>query len=88
MSNQDHPVDRETLVEEFGEEHVEHTEWWAEEMGRVNSVREEILETVQNRDDVQLMKAGTSTSSDGRHEATFKIRVAGEPWDGGDDNAE
>ena len=86
--NEDHPVDRETLVEEFGEEEVEHTEWWSEEMDRVRSVREEILETVRDRDDVQLMKTGTSTSRDGRHETTFKLRVAGEPWNGGDDSDE
>ena len=85
MSDDDRPIDRSALIEEFGEQEVERQEWWADEMDRVGGVRDDILAAVRERDDVQLMKTGTSTSRDGRHEATFRLRIAGEPWDGESD---
>ena len=84
VNSTDTPIDREELVDEFGEDEVERQEWWSDEMSRVDDVRNEILDAVRDRDDVQLMRTGSSTSRDGRHEATFKLRIAGEPWNGGD----
>ena len=78
-------LSREDLVEEFGEEHVQHTEWWSEEMSRIDEVRDEIVSTVLGRDDVQLAKRGSHAERSGKHRASFEIVVAGEPWEGVDD---
>ena len=74
-------LDREERIEQFGERRVDHTEWWAEESGRVDEVVLEILDAIDDRDDVQLAKRGTSVSRTGEHDASFKLRIAGEPWE-------
>jgi len=74
-------IDREERVEMFGERHVDHTEWWASESGRVEEVVTEILDAVRDRDDVQLARRGTSVGRTGEHTASFELRIAGEPWE-------
>jgi hypothetical protein len=81
----DRPLSREERIEMFGEEKVEHTEWWSEETGRVDDVIQEIVTVVEDRDDVQLARRGSSVGRDGKHEARFRLVVAGEPWRGVED---
>ena len=62
----DDPLSREARIEEFGEQQVAHTEWWSDEMGRVDDVRADLLESIREREDCQLAKTGTSVDRDGR----------------------
>lgn len=78
-------LDRDALVEEFGEERVEHTEWWAAEMQRAREVRDAILAAIDDREDARVAKRGMSVSPDGRHEVRFTVDVAGEPFRASDD---
>jgi len=82
-SNAEHEagLDREERIEQFGERRVDHTQWWAEESGRVDEVVLDIVDAIDDRDDVQLAKRGTSVSRTGEHDASFKLRIAGEPWE-------
>ncbi|MGQ3723431.1 hypothetical protein [Natrialba aegyptia] len=80
MSDDDRPLSREERIEEFDEQQVDHTEWWAGELDRVDEVQGEILESIRERPDCRVAKRGTSTSRDGVHELTFTVSVVGEPW--------
>lgn len=77
---------REELIEQFGEEKVERMDWWQEEMNNLHAVQMNLLDAVLEREDVQIMKRGRSAKTDGRHEITFKLRVAGNPLEGHDDD--
>lgn len=73
---------REEMAERFGEEYVEHTEWWAEEMDFCRDKLHPLLEQVRNDPEMQLARHGTSTNSDGDHEVRLSFTVYGEPWEG------
>jgi len=77
----DRPLSREERIKLFSEEHVEHTEWWATEMGRVGDVMDELVREICQRDDVQLSRRGKEVGRDGEHTLKLRLKVAGEPWD-------
>ena len=83
MASEEHAdaVSREKRVDLFGERKVDHTEWWSEESGRVEEIVLDIIDTVEDRDDVQLAKRGSSVSRTGEHTASFELRIAGDPWE-------
>lgn len=74
-------LSREARIEAFGEEQVEHDEWWDHENDRVEEVLGEVTADVQERDDVQLIRRGVSVHQSGEHELRFRLAVAGEPWE-------
>lgn len=74
-------ISRERLVEEFGEEHVQRTEWWSTEMERTRTVDDTIIAAIDDRDDVRVVGRGHSVGSDGVHTVRFRLEIAGEPFE-------
>lgn len=78
---EDGPLSKEERIEVFGERKAEHAEWWAQEMGRVEEVRNDLVAVIENRDDTQLAKTGKSVGRSGEHTVRLEAKVAGEPWE-------
>jgi rRNA maturation endonuclease Nob1 len=74
-------LDRETLITEFSEAEIEHTEWWERELERAASVINELSAAVATRDDVMIASRSTSVAQNGVHEISLGLKVAGEPWE-------
>lgn len=81
----DPTMTREELVEAFGKEEVEHTEWWTDQIDLVESVQQDVLEVIEGRADARVTRRGTNTDHSGKHTLTFTVTVAGQPWEGSDE---
>jgi len=62
-------------------EQVLQTRWWSAEMERCREAMAPLLTDVRRQPDMQLIKHGTTTESDGDHEVRMVFEVKGEDWE-------
>ena len=85
--DQEQVLSHDERVEHFGEEKAHRIEWWTEQLDRMETIQYELLERIRDRDDLQIAKRGQSVDESGKHEMSFTLHVAGQPfkWSGEDD---
>lgn len=74
-------ISREKRIEVFGEEYVEHTEWWTDQLDLVEIVLDDILTVIDEREDARVARRGIETDQSGQHRLTLTVDIAGEPWE-------
>jgi len=87
-SSPEPPLSRAEKVELFSEESVQRQEWSSGERELIDAVRNELRLVIDERDDARLGKEMTNCSTDGCHEITVTVEIAGNAWVGPTDDTE
>jgi len=82
------PLSRSEKVELFSEQYVQRQEWRAGEAELIGAVSDELRAVIDDRDDARLGKEVTTCSTDGCHEITVTVEIAGNAWVGPTDDSE